>query len=120
MLFVAALIASGTLMAIAVTAVEQRVASSAWLAPAVAALCYTTTFYFGRRYILPLGIAESSARSAITLLAMVVLTMAAALGAVWLMRLFAGRLVGGAALTLTVWFVLLWLAVHWHHRWRPA
>jgi hypothetical protein len=111
MLFVAALIATGALMAIAVSALARTGVSGPWLVPVIAVLCHTTAFYLGRRHILPRSLAESPAKSAVTLGVMVVVTLAAAVAGTWAVQWTIGREVATSTLTIVLWFVLLWLAV---------
>ena len=120
MLFVAALIATGVSMAIAVSALEPTGVSGPWLVPAIAVLCYTTALYLGRHHILPRSLAESPARSVVTLGVMVVVTLSAAVVGARAAQWAIGREVATPALTLTLWFVLLWLAVRRQQNWHLA
>ena len=114
-LFVGALVATGVLMAIAVRTLEPFGMSGPWIVPVIAVLCHTTAFHLGRRYILPRSLASSSAKSAVTLMFIVILTMAGAMAGAWGVQWAIGRQIASPALTLGLWFGLLWLAVRAQH-----
>jgi hypothetical protein len=118
MLFVAALIATGVLMAVAVGALDQTGMAGPWLVPVIAVLCQTTAFYLGRHHILPRTLAASATKSALTVIATVALTLAVATAGGWAVQWAVGRDVVAPALTLLLWFALLWLAVGWQQNWN--
>lgn len=119
MLFVAALIATGVLLAVTVRVLEGSSASGPWLAPFIAVTCQATTLYLGRRFILPYRMAVSAARSAVTIVAMVASTMAIAAGVGWVVERTIGWVIASPVFTLALWFVLLWGAVSRQRNWNP-
>jgi hypothetical protein len=119
MLFVAALIAAGVLLGILVGWLEAA-RSAPWLAPAVAVLCQVTLLFLGRRFILSPDVARSAMRSAVTVVGIVSLSLAAALGAVWLVQQGSGGTLFSPALTLIVWFALIWIAVRRQQKWQSG
>jgi hypothetical protein len=120
MLFVVALGSAGVLLAMAVAALDRTAVSGPWLAPVVAGACQAVVLYLGRGYILPDAVAQRPGRAAVTIVSMVALTLAAAVGAVWTMRWASGVGAGASTLTLVVWFSLLWCAMQHQQKWhRP-
>ena len=82
--------------------------STPWLIPIAALLCYTATFFVGRRYILPARIAALSSRALVVLVILTAATMAFASGLLWLGQRFIRDV--PAVVGLLVWFVTLWSA----------
>ena len=119
MLFVAALVATGLLLAIAVNALDGSRTAGPWLAPTIAVLSQVTMFYLGRRFILPPAVAQSGVRSAVTVAGMVIVTLGLAVAVVWLLQRASGRAVAAPTFTLLLWFALLWVAVR-RQNWHPS
>jgi hypothetical protein len=123
MLFVAALIATGVLLGLVVTALDGTRWSGVWVAPLIAAVCQTIALYLGRRFILPPAVAQSRLHAAWSIVTIVAGALAAALLSVWAMRWVGARTFTMPSVTLVLWFIFLWLAVrrqHWHARVRDA
>jgi hypothetical protein len=118
MLFIAALMATGVVVAVGVAALHGSGAAGPWLVPVVAVVCHTTILFLGRHHILPVALAASLRRAAATVFAMVVVTLAVAWGGIWLLQWLIGRALVPATLTVLVWFVLLWLAVQRQQNWH--
>jgi hypothetical protein len=111
MLFLLALLAAGVLLAFVVTALEGTAFSGPWLAPLSAGVCQVVALFLGRRFILPPHSLASPVRTAISLTTTVVGTMVIAAGAVWTVERTIGWILATPALSLVLWFVLLWLAI---------
>jgi hypothetical protein len=111
MLFVAALIAAGILLALMLRVLEGTSISGPWLAPMIAVLSLTLTFYWGRRYILPRSLADASARAVLALTFTVSVTLAATLVFMWAARWIVGLGLETPSVAVPVWFALLWLVL---------
>lgn len=110
MLFAAALIVSGPLVGIVLRVVPGQVSGSAAIAPAVALLCFTAVFYFGRRFILPPDTHRSSLRALGTLFAILAVTMVVAFGIGWVLN----AAIGGISISVpafVLWFAALWWVI---------
>jgi hypothetical protein len=84
-------------------------ASTPWVIPVSAIVCYSATLFLGRRFILPLAFAHSPARALVMLIAVTGASMGLAYGLVWGMQMLVGGLPAVAG--LAVWFGALWTAL---------
>ena len=111
MLFVAAVLVTGVVLAAALRSLQGTAIAGPWMPPAFAVLCFTTVFYVGRRHLLPYRLAASPGRAAATLAVLTSLTLAAALGVVFVLRSAVGSAAEVPSVTLPLWFALLWLTL---------
>jgi hypothetical protein len=88
--------------------------STPWLVPLLGVICYSATFFLGRRHILPHGLASSATHAGLTIVALVLVSMALVYAMVWGLRSVVGGVPG--PWTLVLWFAVLWLAVEVLHR----
>jgi hypothetical protein len=111
-LFVGALVVGGVLLAMVVAIVDGTPLSGPWLAPLIALVCQVAALHLGRRYILPHPVADAPFRAGLIIAARVTVTLAVSVAVVWLMRWVlqwvSDRSLG--ALTIMLWFALLWWA----------
>jgi len=87
--------------------------ASPWMMPILALLCYSVTFFLGRRYLLPFEIAEMPGAAILLLTGMTFASLGFVYGVVLAARRFVDGLPGGVVLAL--WFLALWTclsAVH--------
>lgn len=115
-LFVIGFLLSGVLLAAVQPAAFRFDASTPWLVPAIAVLCYTITLFAGRGYILPHDMADSVMHALATVAALVTLTMGVGLAGVWMARAVIDGVPG--VLVLALWFGALWIGVDALHRSR--
>jgi hypothetical protein len=114
LLFVLALGLSAVLVAAIQPMAVRFDASTPWVVPLAAIVCYSATFFAGRHYILPFAVSHSAVRALATLVAVTVVSMGLAYGLVRLTRMVVVGVPGVVA--LLIWFGALWLAVaavHW-------
>ena len=106
------------LSALTVGAFQRFAAGSAlaspWVVPLFGVLCYTATFFAGRRYILPFEIARSPWPSIVLLAAITGGSLLVVSGIVRAARVVTDHVPGGVVIGL--WFFALWSAVATLHR----
>lgn len=111
LLFVAALVVTGVLLAVALRALASTSAGEPWLAPVIAVLSSTMTFYWGRRYILPRPLADASGRAVLALALTVSATLAGTLALMWTLRWVMEPSMESPSVAVPLWFALLWLVL---------
>jgi hypothetical protein len=82
LLFVLALGLSAVLVAAIQPMAVRFDASTPWVVPLAAIVCYSATFFAGRHYILPFAVSHSAVRALATLVAVTVVSMGLAYGLV--------------------------------------
>ena len=108
LLFAAGILLGGGVSAMIVsTARYFEWPNGMWMVPLIWFVCYVAVFFAGRRYILPLPLALSSARSLIVISVWIGLTMLLTGGAVWLLRASPLAAFLSSGRILLIWFALL-------------
>ena len=116
-LFVSALLIAGPLAGLMLRLADGSGAAGPWLALALAASCVSLTMFLGRKYILPIEMADSSMALPVVVLAAGA-TLAVALVAAWILWTLIGPRLPYGATRLGMWFAGLWLVVDTLHRGR--
>ncbi len=116
-LFVAALLTTGVVSALAVPALSRLgVPTAPWMWSAIALLCYVGVFFAGRAHVLPEPLARPAVKALIVVTAWIVLTMTATAGVVAALRLVGIAPDGMAPGIVLIWFGCLVLSTVLLHR----
>jgi hypothetical protein len=116
-LFLAAVGSTSVLGGLGVAVLARMDAAGPWVIPAAAWICSSATFFLGRRYILPQGLARATTRAAFTSLLLTAVTLGTVAVAAWAFHRVGAQL--AVPWMLGVWFVTLWIGVaviDSHHR----